>query len=254
MRQFRWLYSEEIPPDCDLRRCGWTLSSDRYAGGDRDACVTIGHYARMDLTYWTRFLLDHDAARRPRVLLLGVNDSDERARLLRIGFGEVLGDTAGLGEIEARAAAVSARSELVARRREVGGLKLDLIAREAFAGARPLGLHPREFALAWRLADNPGAPVTKRTLLRDVWRLGHVPETNSLAVHVSRLRDKLRAAGLSWMVATTIDGGYVLLTEQPQAYATERAEPLRRQAAPAQSAADARSRMAGAIRDTVDDA
>ena len=181
------------------------------------------------------------------MLLLGVNDSDERARLLRIGFGEVLGDTAGLGEIEARAAAVSARSELVARRREVGGLKLDLIAREAFAGARPLGLHPREFALAWRLADNPGAPVTKRTLLRDVWRLGHIPETNSLAVHVSRLRDKLRAAGLSWMVATTIDGGYVLLTEQPQAYATERAEPQ-------QSAATARSQMAGAIRDTVDDA
>lgn len=208
----------------------------------------------MDLTAWTRFLLETDATRRRRTLLLGVEDSAERARLLRIGFGEVLGQSARLGEIDARAAAVSARSGMVARRREVGTLALDLIAREGFAGTRALHLHPREFALLWRLADEPGVPASKRDLLRDVWRLGHVPETNSLAVHVSRLRDKLRVAGLSWMVATTVDGGYVLLTEQPQAGHAAPTGPDLDRSGRAHRTPDARSAHGTAIRDTVDEA
>ena len=76
--------------------------------------------------------------------------------------------------------------------------------------ALPLGLHPREFALVWRLADTPEVPVDKETLLKEVWGLRHVPETNSLAVHVSRLRDKMRGAGLPELVRTTPSGGYVL--------------------------------------------
>ncbi len=60
----------------------------------------------------------------------------------------------------------------------------------------------------WRLSDTPGQAVAKKVLIRDVWRMAHVPETNSLAVHVYRLRAKLALAGLAWMVQTTLDGGY----------------------------------------------
>jgi DNA-binding response OmpR family regulator len=97
------------------------------------------------------------------------------------------------------------------RYRQIGPLQLDLLAREAFVAKRALGLHPREFALLWRLAETPGEPVSPEELLHDVWRLAFKPETNSLAVHVSRLRAKLRLAGVDGLVETTDSGAYCLL-------------------------------------------
>ncbi|MBW8754871.1 MAG: winged helix-turn-helix transcriptional regulator [Sphingomonadales bacterium] len=92
----------------------------------------------------------------------------------------------------------------------VGSLRLDLLARDGFVGTRRLALHPREFALLWRLADTPGVVVAKRALLSEVWRLCHMPDTNSLAVHVFRLRAKLAGAGLAGLVQTAPEGGYLL--------------------------------------------
>ena len=47
-------------------------------------------------------------------------------------------------------------------------------------------------------------------MLADVWRMEHLPETNSLEVHVSRLRAKLAISRCGWLVATHPDGGYQL--------------------------------------------
>jgi DNA-binding response OmpR family regulator len=99
-------------------------------------------------------------------------------------------------------------------RREIGPLRLDLLARDGFVASRKLALHPREFALLWRLADAPGTAVAKRVLLAEVWRLGYVPDTNSLAVHVFRLRAKLAGAGLKDLVQTVPEGGYRLVAPQ----------------------------------------
>ena len=137
------------------------------------------------------------------ILLIGIDDETARARLLRLGFGDVTGSSTNLHEIEARALRIAAQAETLPRMRRLGQLLLDLFARDGFAHGRRLGLHPREFALIWRLSDSPGEAVTKKMLIRDVWRMAYVPETNSLAVHVFRLRAKLASAGLEWMVQTT---------------------------------------------------
>ena len=42
-----------------------------------------------------------------------------------------------------------------------------------------------------------------------MWRIHFEPETNSLAVHVYRLRARLAPAGMDWMVQTTQDGAYL---------------------------------------------
>ena len=81
-----------------------------------------------------------------------------------------------------------------------GPLTLDLFHRDARAGERWLALHPREFALLWRLAEQPGEPVSLATLLREVWRLEFEPGTNSVEVHVSRLRAKLALAGMPRLI------------------------------------------------------
>ncbi|HEX7752057.1 MAG TPA: hypothetical protein VF440_06605 [Novosphingobium sp.] len=59
-----------------------------------------------------------------------------------------------------------------------------------------------------------------RDLRRCVWRLRHMPETNSIPVHVFRLRAKLAVAGLGGALRT-VDSSYLLdLPGLPCPYAT----------------------------------
>lgn len=106
--------------------------------------------------------------------------------------------------------------ELIPRFREAGDVTLDLFHRDGRVDDRWLGLHPREFALLWRLAASPGERMTRRALLADVWRIEFEPETNSLAVHVARVRAKLDSFGLSGLIATHAKGGYYLDAHPPR--------------------------------------
>ena len=211
MRVFRWLNENELPPALDLRECGWHLLTARK---HRSECVALADAAGMDAANWQRFLTFYGHEDRRLIMLLGVGEAGDRARLLRLGFGEVLGLQLELREIEARALRLTELENMLPRFRQVGPLRLDLLAREAFVSGEALGLHPREFGLLWRLSDKPGKPLDKRKLIEDVWHLRFVPETNSLAVHVSRLRAKLRIFGVAELLRTTRNGDYVLIENE----------------------------------------
>lgn len=207
MRVFRWLNEQELPPECDLRHCGWyRLSRGRH----RSECVALANPAMMTSTAWQRLLALHGHEDRRLIMLLGIADPGDRARLLHMGFGEVLGPQFELKELEARALRLIELEHMLPRFRQFGILRLDLLTRDGFVTGEPLRLHPREFGLLWRLSDQPGEPVGKRQLIKDVWQLRIVPETNSLAVHISRLRAKLKVFGIADMLQTTPRGDYVL--------------------------------------------
>lgn len=99
---------------------------------------------------------------------------------------------------------------LLPRFRAAGDVTLDLFHRDGRVDAKWLSFHPREFELLWRLAQEPGKRVSKRQLLADVWRIDFEPDTNSVAVHVARIRSKLEPFGLARLIATHPDGGYFL--------------------------------------------
>lgn len=99
---------------------------------------------------------------------------------------------------------------LIPRFREVGDVTLDLFHRDGRVDDRWIGFHPREFELLWRLSEQPGERMTRKQLLADVWRIHFEPETNSVAVHVARVRSKLEPFGLSRLLETHPDGGYLL--------------------------------------------
>lgn len=99
---------------------------------------------------------------------------------------------------------------MMPRFREAGDVTLDLLHRDGRVVDSWLGLHPREFALLWRLAEQPGVCVSRKQLLADVWRIRYEPQTNSLAVHVARVCAKLEPFGLSRLIATHPAGGYFL--------------------------------------------
>lgn len=209
MRRFRWLGAVEIPRACDLRRCGWSLAGDDLCA-EEAGFVVLADRRSLDGAGWLSLLTGMGGMRMGMVLLIGVATASERGSLLRLGFGDVIGTQVDLIELDARAARVARSGDCLPRHRQLGGLILDLMSRDGWVGTQRLGMHPREFALAWRLLEDAGKPVSKRTLLSEVWGLQHVPETNSLAVHVARLRSKLRLVGLDGMLGTTTDGSYYL--------------------------------------------
>ncbi|WP_338241329.1 winged helix-turn-helix transcriptional regulator [Aurantiacibacter hainanensis] len=214
MAVFGWIAGEDAPPArWDLRRAGWTLCAGR--DGCRAECrhVLICDTRLLDMS--GRLALAQ--ADRPawRLILLGVEDAAERGRLLSMGCAEALSGDTGLHELEARCRRVTDMFGMLPRWRDVGPLTLDLFHRDARSGQRWLGLHPREFSLLWRLADTPGQRVSRRQLVADVWRLNHEPETNSVEVHVSRLRAKLAAAKCDSLVETAPEGGYRLADPRP---------------------------------------
>jgi len=158
-----------------------------------------------------------DEIARATTILLGIDDSLRRAHAMALGFGEVLGHPLSLAELEERTLRLARAMETVPRRRCHGPLELDLLLRDAIVGGKRMGLHPREFGLLWRLAQTPGIPVSQQDLLTEVWRVNFRPETNSLAVHVCRLRAKLASIGLGGVVTTMADGGYALSAQYGQA-------------------------------------
>lgn len=130
--------------------------------------------------------------------------------MLAAGLGEALPLQVAVSELAVRLNRLTLAAGALPRYRRIGPVMLDLLYRDANANGRWLALHPREFALLWRLADGPGERVPRERLIRDVWRLAHVPETNSLEVHISRLRAKLAVARAAWLVETDPRGGYRL--------------------------------------------
>jgi two-component system, OmpR family, response regulator len=209
MRQFRWHSAGPIPPGSDLRRLGWQLLEAPGASGEGAAHPVLVRPEGLAFGKWLR-LCGATPSERQWTLMLEVADGQERARLLRLGFGDALPQGVALEELEQRVLRLVEQVQTLPRSRRFGPLRLDLLARDGFVAGRAVGLHPREFALLWRLADAPGEAVSPGELLGDVWRLAFRPETNSLAVHVSRLRAKLRLAGVDGLIETLPDGSYRL--------------------------------------------
>jgi DNA-binding winged helix-turn-helix (wHTH) protein len=204
--RFRWLGSGKIPSQFDLRLSDWIFEE---ADEPSSECIAVAYVGEPSSAEWQAVLaLPHDLRR--FVMVIGSAAEQRRADLLKAGFGESVTDAIEYREFEARASRLAELTRWLPRHRRVGELELDLLAREAYGYGKPLNLNPREFALLWRLADQPGEPVSKQNLIQDVWRMGFVPETNSIAVHMSRLRRKLEFVGMSGVIATACAGGYCL--------------------------------------------
>jgi DNA-binding response OmpR family regulator len=210
MTVFGWIADGFYPPSCwDLRLRGWTLCP--CGAGDEPAC---DHPLLVDARMLGReeqFALVRSSSEARRLILLGVEDGNQRAALLARGCAEALPAQTGLPELETRAWRAAELAGMLPRSRRIDPLTLDLFHRDARSDRRWLGLHPREFELLWRLAEEPGRRLTRRELLRDVWRIHHEPETNSVEVHVSRLRGKLAGVGCEAMIQTANEGGYRLV-------------------------------------------
>lgn len=135
------------------------------------------------------------------------DDPYARARALEGGMQEVVGPWMHEAEAVARIIrfADAAQPEL-----RLGDLVIRLVDRSVTRAGRPVLLLAREYALLLHLARHPGQAVSRSELLRAVWRLDFDPGTNSVEVHISRLRGKLDHGFATKMLRTVKGRGYAL--------------------------------------------
>jgi two-component system OmpR family response regulator len=158
LRQFRWFSAGPVPAAYDLRRLGWQLLEEHRASASDKAYALLGRPKELPLAQWLK-MAGSTSTERKWMMMLEVSDSGERARMLRLGFGDALDFGTSLEELEYRVMRLAHFAQSLPRYRYHGALQIDLLSREAFVAGRALGLHPREFALLWRLADTPGESV-----------------------------------------------------------------------------------------------
>jgi DNA-binding response OmpR family regulator len=112
------------------------------------------------------------------------------------GLDDVICDSAGPAEVEARLRLALGRAEAVkdtsaAEEIRAGDLSIDEATYQARIGNRPLDLTFKEFELLKFLAQHPGRVFTRAQLLQEVWGYDYFGGTRTVDVHVRRLRAKL---------------------------------------------------------------
>lgn len=108
---------------------------------------------------------------------------------------DVILDTAGPAELEARlrlmAARVNPASEAASTEIRASGVVIDEASYTARVSGTALNLTYKEFELLKYLAQHPGRVFTRDQLLHEVWGYDYYGGTRTVDVHVRRLRAKL---------------------------------------------------------------
>ncbi len=113
---------------------------------------------------------------------------------LELGADDYIVKPFGLREVVARIRAVLRRMgevPLPAQVQVLGDLTVDRRARRVLVQGSEVVLSPKEFELLALLAEDPGAVVTRQTILEEVWDPHWYGPTKTVDVHVASLRRKL---------------------------------------------------------------
>jgi two-component system, OmpR family, response regulator RegX3 len=133
----------------------------------------------------------------PIIIVSARGDEPDRVVGLELGADDYVVKPFGLRELIARIRAVTRRGKTTAADGavQVGELEVDPRARRVRLGGRELDLTPKEFDVLVMLARDPGAVVSRRSLLDEVWETSWYGSSKTIDVHVAALRRKLGDPG-----------------------------------------------------------
>ncbi len=132
----------------------------------------------------------------PIVMLTAKGAELDRVVGLELGADDYVTKPFSLAELVARVRAILRRRELDRSEAEapvlrVGGLAIDRVRHEVHVDGRLVELTPSEFRLLALLASEAGRPVTRRELVRELWRSEYVGDERICDTHVVGLRRKV---------------------------------------------------------------
>jgi DNA-binding response OmpR family regulator len=124
------------------------------------------------------------------------------------GVADVILDTAGPAEVDARIRLVLGRAAQAetSSKIQTSGVVIDEASYSAKVQGRPLDLTFKEFELLRFLATHPSRVFTREQLLSEVWGYDYFGGTRTVDVHVRRLRAKL--GDLESLIGTVRNVGY----------------------------------------------
>ncbi|MCX4235229.1 response regulator transcription factor [Streptomyces ortus] len=150
-------------------------------------------------------------------LVLVVTEGGLAAVTADWGIDDVLLDTAGPAEVEARLRLAMGRQQIVNDDSPMeirnGDLSVDEATYSAKLKGRVLDLTFKEFELLKYLAQHPGRVFTRAQLLQEVWGYDYFGGTRTVDVHVRRLRAKLGPEHES-LIGTVRNVGYRFVTPE----------------------------------------
>ncbi|MCW0232787.1 MAG: response regulator transcription factor [Ferrovibrio sp.] len=128
----------------------------------------------------------------PVIILTALDQISDRIEGLDAGADDYMIKPFDLSELSSRLNAVARRysgnpNPLI----EIGDLRVDLAAKTVKRGGRSVELTGREWALFETFLQRPGVALTKAQLEDRLYAFGAEVESNTIEVHVSRLRKKL---------------------------------------------------------------
>jgi DNA-binding response OmpR family regulator len=132
------------------------------------------------------------------ILILSARDAlNDRIRGLDTGADDYLVKPFALGELEARLRALMRRGDETSQWRLLGSLRFDVEGKRALVGDDAIELTAREMAILNILMSRARKVVSKQSLFDSVFTHETDAAPNALEVHISRLRHKLRPAGVT---------------------------------------------------------
>ncbi len=147
----------------------------------------------------------------PILMLTARGAVAERVEGLQAGADDYLVKPFALEELVARLQAIARRRDNTEHRLSVGDVVLDPLEQRTWVADVEVSLSRREFSMLTALLENAGHVVSRQRLFDEVWD-GEVDiRSNSIDVHMSRLRARLE--GSAEVRVTTLRGvGYRLET------------------------------------------
>ncbi|MGB7134784.1 MAG: response regulator transcription factor, partial [Acidobacteriaceae bacterium] len=149
--------------------------------------------------------------RMPLLVLTARSQVEDKVNAFQSGADDCLTKPFSLAELLARVQALLRRnSGMVPNCSQLGDLTLMRNERRVERGGRRIDLTPREFAILEVMMRNAGHPVSRATLLQEVWNMPAEPSTNIVDVYMKYVRDKVDRPGERRLMHTIRGFGYEL--------------------------------------------
>ncbi len=133
----------------------------------------------------------------PVIVVSAKSALEDRVKLLKAGADDYITKPFEREELLARVEAVLRRCNRVAA--EPGGRELSFkqlilkeASREVFVKGNPLLLTAHEFDILKLLLQYPDRVFTKEQVFQEIWRSGYYGEDNTINVHISNIRKKIK--------------------------------------------------------------
>ncbi|MFZ8198342.1 response regulator [Alteromonas portus] len=157
----------------------------------------------------------------PILMLTGRGDDIDRIVGLELGADDYLPKPCNPRELGARIRAIIRRTQYLKATpttspSELHGIHLDLGARQAKVNGKSIALTGAEFNALSYLMERVGQTISKQEMTQEVLKRPLEAYDRAMDVHVSRIRQKLAAAGVKNVIQSVRGVGYQMLTVPQQ--------------------------------------